>query len=68
MTVFSSAVIDFDSIAFATSSSLSKTRALPSKVRPSFPVIFETQPPVARLPRRMLHAIGVSSESRRQGI
>ena len=38
---------------FSASSSLSKTRALPVKRRPSLPLIFATAPPAARLPRRI---------------
>jgi hypothetical protein len=59
MTVFSPCLIDLDSMAFATSSSLSNTRALPVNSSPSLPVIFETHPPGARFPRRML---GVSEK------
>jgi hypothetical protein len=43
-----------DSTAVINSSSVSKARAFPVKLSPSFPVIFATAPPGARLPRRIL--------------
>ncbi|ELU38948.1 hypothetical protein AG1IA_07015 [Rhizoctonia solani AG-1 IA] len=55
-TVFSPFLIDLVSIACTNSASLSNTRAFPLKDRPSLPVILETAPPGARLPRNMLIA------------
>ena len=53
-TVFSPFLMDPLSMAWTKSDSTSNARHLPLNCSPSLPVIFETAPPGARFPRRML--------------